>query len=321
MNRNTIPKPEHGSIEWLRVRQRDVTGYPVVSASEAAAVHGEHRFKTKWALAHDKIADEPEVAETNRAMERGNRLEPVILQWVSDEIGEQVVTPEVMYTVNSGGASLVATLDGIVGDQDNPKRVIEIKTYNREWDENADIDGYGPLPAYWYWQGVHQAACTGVDEILWGIFDSTLDLHLYTQVIEQGVVGKHIGRVSDFCRTVATGVVPDEWEHNYDDVAKTLPLNETTCEIGAHEAVIAQLRAVQAEKKNITAREDELKAELALALGGATVGTIGGNTAVTWKQQTRAGFDQKTFASEHPDLYSQYKTSSTFRVLRLTGGK
>lgn len=321
MRRITIPKPEHGSIEWLRLRQRDETGYPVVSASEAAAVHGEHRFKTKWALAYDKIADEPEVTETNRAMERGTRLEPVILEWVADEIGEQVYTPEVMYSVTSGGASLIATLDGIVGEQDNPKRVIEIKTYNRQWDEDADIDGYGPLPAYWFWQGVHQAACAGVDEVLWGIFDSTLDLHLYTQRMEGSIIGKHVGRVSDFCRHIATGVVPSEWEHNYEDIARTLPVDDEPVSIDDHEALIAQLRAVQAEKKELSSREDELKAELGLALDGATVGTIGGSTAVTWKQQSRSGFDQKRFASDHPELYSEYKTSSTFRVLRLTGGK
>lgn len=321
MKYGTVPKPEHGSIEWLRLRQRDVTGYPVVSASEAAAVHGEHRFKTKWSLAYDKIAAEPEVTETNRAMERGNRLEPVILQWVADEIGEEIVTPEVMYTVTSGGASLIATLDGVVGDVNEPDRVVEIKTYSRVWDENDDIDGYGPLPAYWYWQGVHQAACTGVTEVLWGIFDSTLDLHLYTQIIDKGVVGKHIGRVSDFCRNISTGNIPAEWEHTYDDVAKALPVDEEARAIDEHEALIAQLRQVQAEKKEIVAREDELKAELGLALDGSTTGTIGGNTAVTWKQQSRAGFDQKRFASEHPELYSQYQTSSTFRVLRLTGGK
>lgn len=321
MRRNTIPKPEHGSIEWLRLRQRDETGYPVVSASEAAAVHGEHRYKTKWSLAYDKLAAEPEVTETNRAMERGNRLEPVILQWVADEIGEQIVTPEVMYTVTSGGASLIATLDGIVGDEQNPDRVVEIKTYNRQWDESADIDGRGPLPSYWFWQGVHQAACTGVKEILWGIFDSTLDLHLYTQVIEEGIVGKHIGRVSDFCKHIATGIIPDEWEHTYDDIAKTLPVDEEPRAIDDHEALLSQLRQVQAEKKEVTAREDELKAELGLALDGSTTGTIGGSVAVTWKQQSRSGFDQKRFASEHPELYSQYKTSNTFRVLRLTGGK
>jgi predicted phage-related endonuclease len=316
MRHKTIPKPEHGSIEWLRLRQRDETGYPVVSASEAAAVHSEHRFKTKWALAYDKLADEPEVTETNRAMERGNRLEPVILQWVADEIGEEVYAPEVMYSVTSGGASLIATLDGIVGEQDNPKRVVEIKTYNRQWDENAEND-YGPLPAYWFWQGVHQAACAGVDEVLWGIFDSTLDLHLYTQKMDSSIIGKHVGRVSDFCRHIASGDIPSEWEHTYDDVAKTLGVEDNPQELDGHESLLSQLVAVQLEKKELSVREDELKAEIALALGGATTGTIDGNVAVTWKQQSRAGFDQKRFASEHPELYSQYKTSNTFRVLRL----
>ena len=317
MRRKTITKPPHGSIEWLRLRQRDETGYPVVSASEAAAVHSEHRFKTKWALAYDKLAEEPEVTETNRAMERGTRLEPVILQWVADEIGEQVYAPEVMYSVTSGGASLIATLDGIVGEQDDPKRIIEIKTYNRQWDEDADIDGYGPLPAYWFWQGVHQAACAGVDEVLWGIFDSTLDLHLYTQRMEGSIIGKHVGRVSDFCRHIASGNIPSEWEHTYDDVSKTLAVADEPQELDGHESLLSQLVAVQLEKKELSVREDELKAEIALALDGATTGTIDGNVAVTWKQQSRSGFDQKRFASEHPELYSQYKTSNTFRVLRL----
>lgn len=317
MRRKTIPKPQHGSIEWLRLRQRDETGYPVVSASEAAAVHSEHRYKTKYALAAEKLADEPEVTETNRAMERGNRLEPVILQWVSDEIGEEVYAPEVMYSVTSGGASLIATLDGIVGPQDDPKRVVEIKTYNRQWDENADIDGRGPLPSYWFWQGVHQAACAGVDEVLWGIFDSTLDLHLYTQKMDSSIIGKHVGRVSDFCRHIASGNIPSEWEHTYEDLAKSLPVNDNTCEIDDHYNLLSQLRQVQGQKKLLSDLEDELKAEIALALDGATTGTIDGNVAVTWKQQSRAGFDQKRFASEHPELYSQYKTSNTFRVLRL----
>lgn len=321
MQRRTIPKPEHGSIEWLRLRQRDETGYPVVSASEAAAVHSEHRFKTKWALAADKIANEPEITETNRAMERGNRLEPVILQWVSDEIGKPIITPDVMHAVTSGGASLIATLDGIVGDQENPDRVVEIKTYSRQWDENADIDGYGPLPAYWFWQGVHQAACAGVDEILWGIFDSTLDLHLYTQKMDNSIIGKHVGRVSDFCRHVATGNIPHEWEHTYDDVAKSSRINEDVANLDDHQQLLVQLLTVQAEKKELAAAEDELKAELALLLDGSTVGTVGGTEAVTWKQQSRSGFDSKRFASEHPELYSQYQSTNTFRVLRLKGTK
>jgi predicted phage-related endonuclease len=139
--------------------------------------------------------------------------------------------------------------------------------------------------------------------------------------MDESIIGKHVGRVSDFCRHIATGIIPDEWEHTYEDIAKALPVDEESREIDEYEALISQLRVVQAEKKDVLAREDELKAELGLALDGSTAGTIGGNLAVTWKQQSRSGFNQKRFASEHPDLYSQYQTSNTFRVLRLLGGK
>ena len=321
MDRRTIPKPEHGSMEWLKIRHRDETGWPVVSASEAASVHAEHRFKTKYALALGKLAPEPEVTETNRAMDRGNRLEPVILDWVADELGVEIRTPEVMYQAEGNGAVMIATLDGIVGNEKHPDQVIEIKTYNRTFDPDANLEGYGPLPAYWHWQGVQQAICAGVTEVTWGVFDATLDLKLYVQKVSAEEVEAHIAQVADFCRNLAVGIIPDEWEHNYDDLAKGFPVGDEPADISDQEPLLFQLAAVQEEKKEVFAREDELKAQLAMALDGATVGLVNGNQAVTWRRQSRASFDAKRFASEHPDLHKQYTTSSTFRVLRLTGGK
>lgn len=321
MKRTTIRKPEHGSMEWLKLRHRDETGWPVVSASEAAAVHAEHRFKTKYGLALEKLAAEPEVTETNRAMERGNRLEPVILNWVADELGVEISTPEVMYQAESNGAVMIATLDGIVGHPNHPDRVIEIKTYNRTFDVDADLEGYGPLPAYWYWQGVQQAVCAGVTEVTWGVFDATLDLKLYVQKIWPEEAEAHVAAVADFCRNLAVGIIPDEWEHSYKDLQDGFPVGDEPVDISDQQAVIAQYAALQAEKKELYAREDELKAQLAMALDGATVGLVDGKQAVTWRQQSRPSFDAKRFASEHPDLHKQYTTSSTFRVLRLTGGK
>ena len=109
MSRTTVPKPPHGSLDWLRIRHRDEVGLPVVSASEAAAVHGMHRFKSKYGLAMEKIAAEPEVTETTRAMDRGNRLEPVIIDWASDDLGIDLVSPQLMYQYQGGFASMVAS--------------------------------------------------------------------------------------------------------------------------------------------------------------------------------------------------------------------
>jgi predicted phage-related endonuclease len=318
----TIIKPLHGSMEWLKLRHRDDTGWPVVSASDAAAVHGEHRFKTKYGLGIDKLADEPTVTETNRAMERGNRLEATLLNWVGDEIGERVFNPDRMYVFQERGASMVATLDGYIGNNPFlPDAIVEIKTYSGVFDPDGDYgDGYGPLPAYWHWQGVQQSLCCDTDEVIWGVFDSTLDLKIYRQYVTEVDRGRHIAAVADFCRNIAVGFLPDDWQANYNDFASK-PVSEHVADLTDLSSVIAQLREVQAEKRELNDREDELKASLAAAMDGATVGTVDGQEVVTWKQQSRISFDAKRFASEHPDLHKQYQTSSTFRVMRTKGTK
>jgi len=319
----TVPKPPHGSIEWLQLRHTDEFGQPRVSASEAAAVHGEHRFKTKWALAAEKLLPEPIPTETTRAMERGNRLENAVIAWLAADIGQHIEYPDVMYTYDEGGASMIATLDGYIGDNKFlPDSIVEIKTYNREFDPDGDYgEGYGPLPAYWHWQGVQQSMCANTDHVIWGVLDSTLDLKIYHQFVSDNDRKVHRAAVADFCRYLSVGLIPDEWERSYDDMSKMQPVRDESRELDDVAALIAQLREVQADKRELSEREDEIKAILATELHGATVGTVGGQEVVTWKQQSRTSFDAKSFASDHPDLHKQYTKSSTYRVMRLKGGK
>ena len=310
----TIPKPEHGSFEWLQLRHRDETGWPRVSASDAASIHAEHRFKTKHALAAEKLAAEPEVTETNRAMERGQRLEHAIIEWLSADVGQDIHEPDVMYVRDS----MISTLDGYIGDDvENPDTVVEIKTFNGNFDPDNDYgEGYGPLPAYWYWQGVQQATTTGAGTVLWGVLDSTLDLKHYWQTVTDEEKQRHHEAVEDFCKHIAAGIIPDEWEHTYDDLMKSQPVLDDVRDITEHASLIGQLKEVKAEMRELALQEDEIKASLAFALDGAIVGSVNGVEVVTWKQQSRNSFDAKRFASEHPDLHKQYTTSSTFRVLR-----
>jgi len=80
------------------------------------------------------------------------------------------------------------------------------------------------------------------------------------------------------------------------------------------------LREVQAEKRELTDREDELKAQLGIVLDGRESGTIDGREVVTWKQRSRTSFDAKRFAQEQPGLHHQYQISSTYRVMNIKGG-
>jgi hypothetical protein len=47
-------------------------------------------------------------------MERGNRLEPFVLQWAVDKTGIAYITPEEMFIAETPeGARMIATLDGL----------------------------------------------------------------------------------------------------------------------------------------------------------------------------------------------------------------
>ena len=320
---STFIKPPHGSMEWLKARHRDEEGNPRISASEAAAVHGEHRFISKYGLAVAKMADEPVVTETNRAMERGNRLEATLLEWLGDEIGVELIEPSVMYTIENSGSPMVATLDGVDKESylkgfgsafDLPKVVAEIKTYNREWD--------GVLPRYWYWQGVHQAICANVDEIVWGIFDSTLDLHVHRQPVTMEEKLLHIGAVTEFVWWIKLGSIPAEWPATYDEVsAAYVDSSSETADLTEYAEVFSRLNEVQQQKKLLGVEEDELKATIGLLLKDNQYGVVNGKQVVSWKPQSKTSFDSKLLASEKPELFKQYQKTSQYRVMRFKGEK
>jgi hypothetical protein len=282
-------------------------------------VHGEHRFKTRHQLFAEKAAPEPPVSITNAAMERGNRLEPTIREWAGDRLGVRLVEPSYMYVVQNDTAPMVATLDAVdefsyENQPDKPAVVVEIKTYNREWD--------GVLPRYWYWQGVQQALCANVETITWAVFDATLSLHLYEQHVTEDEALEHIRAVQDFVFWLRLGEPNPEWPATYDDIQSTYPqASGSTADISDHAHLLAELRDVQFQKKELSTIEDELKAKIAGLLGDADTGVVNGEQVVTWKNQSRSSFDTKGFSKDHPDLVEKYTKSSTFRVLRVKGEK
>lgn len=311
-----IRKPKHGSPEWLRVRHRNEDGYPVISASDAAAVHGEHRFKTMHQLFAEKLAADPPVSQTNDAMERGNRLEPTIRDWAGDKLDTRLCEPQFMYAVESGVCQMIATLDAVdefsYEQSQYPQLVVEIKTYNREWDGN--------LPRYWYWQGVQQAICAKVNSITWAVFDATLSLHLHVQEVSEEEKTAHIQAVQDFCWWLSVGEPNPEWPVSYNDVVAMYPeANPKSVDLTSNSHLFSELADIQFQIKELQSIEAELKGKIGALLGDAEVGTVNGATIVTWKNQSRSSFDSKAFGNDHPDLLAKYTKSSTFRVLRPKG--
>lgn len=308
-----VPKPPHGSAEWLQVRWQGPDGRKRIPASSAACVHNQHEYKTSGDLAAELLSDTaPEPLAENQAMQRGNRLEPVIIQWTADLEGIELFTPDQMYAYDDGNANLIATLDGISNDG----KVYEIKTISRKWT--------GVLPRYWYWQGVQQAICANVSEIHWRIFDHDMVIHQYTQVVSSDEKQVHIIACNHFLTYIEQGIVPPSVDHmSYDNVASIYndpQQNAVELDDDAME-IIAQFEQAKAVRKEAEELEDKLKADLALILQNAESGTYNGDTVVTWKEQSRSTFDANAFKEKHPALYNTFKKQKTYRVMRTKKGK
>lgn len=304
-----IEKERHGSQAWLNQRFANASGEKQVSASVAAAIYDRHPFTSAASYAAELLRESaPEPSETNDAMERGNRLEPVILEWTNDKLGTNFTVPEVLYVFSDGDARMIATLDGFDGE-----KILEIKTTTRDWT--------GVLPDYWAVQGIHQAVCANVSEVVWAVFDRSQTLHFHTQFVSSDEKEMHIQAVGKWLSYIDMGMTPEGVSWTYETIQQRHPQDDGgLIELGPKGSeLVAQLKHIKSELKSYEAMEDACKAELCELIGDAATAVVAGEVVATWKTTTRSSLDTKALKEAHPDLVASYTKEVPVRTLRLKG--
>lgn len=304
-----IQKEQHGSQAWLDQRFANANGEKQVSASVAAAIYDRHPFTSAAAYAAELLRNEPPApTEQNEAMERGNRLEPVILEWTNDRLGSSFIVPDVLYVFSDDNARMIATLDGFDGE-----RILEIKTSTRDWT--------GELPDYWAMQGIHQAICANVSEVVWAIFDRSQTLNIHTQFVSSDEKEMHINAVAQWLSFIDMGMTPDGVAWTYETISSRHPQDDGgLIELGPKGAeLVTQLRHLKSELKSYEAMEDACKAELCELIGDAATAVVAGEVIATWKTTSRSSLDTKALKEAHPDLVASYTKTVPVRTLRLKG--
>lgn len=300
-----IPKPAHGSIEWLRLRHRNANGDCIVGASEVSTIMGCNPFQSISDLAVRKTM-EPTIGETNPAMVRGNYLEPTLIQYASDTLEKRLHTPDVMYA----RGRIIATLDaqGI----DDPSLVVEAKTTN-SW---ASGDAF---PDSWFWQAQAQMFCTGAPKVVFIILDRHMRFCFEFVEASKDAQDDMWDKVEAFCSAIDRGEIPEHETLTAPMVAELHP--EPAGEVELDNSAIALLAQWQGVKESISLLEKEerdLKDALARTLLDKEYGTVAGRRVVSWKMQESRRLDSKALAEDYPDIADAYTKTSTFRVMRAT---
>lgn len=302
----SIPKPEHGSLEWLQTRHKH-DGKTIVGASEVSAVMGVNPYKNIIDIAIDKMQP-PQVREQNQAMKRGTYLEQGLLDYASAEIGSVIVTPAMMYL----NGRIISTLDGVTNDS---TRLFEAKT-TTGW-----VQGDACLPE-WFWQAQAQMHCTDAIRVTFIVLDRQLRITMFDVVRDEEAIADMVEKVELFCTAIDDERLPEDVPLSAEQVQQLHP----TADAGEIELGAAGLELVQRWQtakelsKQYADEEQELKDALANLIRNHESGTIDGHKIITYKAQSTTRFDSKAFGESHPDLLKQYQKQSSFRVLRAVKG-
>lgn len=106
---------------------------------------------------------------------------------------------------------------------------------------------------------------------------------------------------------------------NGDDVMRMFDRDNGLSREADLEALLSaeRLKQIKAEIGPLEVERELLADKVKVFLGEASTLTVEGQTALTWKSQNSRRFDQTAFAAAHPDLFEQFKHTTTTRVLRI----
>jgi predicted phage-related endonuclease len=312
-----IPKPKHGSQQWLENRWR-YNGRCVFGASDIPVLLGVSPWRTRGELYFDKITP-PTVKEETAAMRRGNLLEAPLLAEAGRILGQEFVTPEFQYLKER----LMVSFDGLPADYEKktPEVIVEVKTTTAHAIESGD-----DLPDDWRAQGWAQSEIFDGAPVFFVVLDRRQNISV-VELKDNPQAREYILEVTEeFGQSVENQDAVEQHvaELDAEQIASYFKATEKTVELDKEAMrLIVELDLARRNKADAEKMEKASKDGLAKILLDASIGTFNGETVVSWKETAgRESFDSKAFQKAHPDIYKQFtKITASYRTMRLTNNK
>lgn len=293
--------------EWLKYRTQGIGG------SDVSIIAGINPFKSVHQLWLEKTG-QIEVEEENSAYTHfGTMLEPIVRREFSERTGIKVRQKH-MLLQSEEYPFMLADLDGVINEDGN-MCIFEAKTasaYKQEiWEEG--------VPAPYILQVQHYMAVTGARKTYIAALVGG-NYFIYHEVErDEEMIGKIITMERYFWETYVMGgmePVPDGSD------ATTKYFNERFRHSNGQTVELPEeALPVCEEYDNITRQIKELETaknaaanQLKRYLGEAETGTVG-DRRITWKPVSKSTVDTKRLKTEHPDIYTDCLTQSSYRRL------
>jgi len=312
-----IPKPPHGSLEWLHTRHRDEQGRCTLGASDAPALMQASPFTSRADLYHSKRTT-PKIAATSAVMHIGNILEPALVAELGRRLGITMITPETMYRRDR----FTVTLDAVGVTTGAPAVIGEVKTTRRH-----RITDIADVPRDYLWQCWAQMLV--LDRPVWLIVLDK-DMSISTHEIPRNEQALDTLRTDSetFCAAVDNdddgelGLLIDEMTaEQIADIVK--PVERTISLTSDQYDWVRELADARDLKRQAETIEQAARDHIARFMLDATIATHESRKVLTWREQAgRDSLDVARLRAEHPALVAEFtKQGQPSRVMRLSNTK
>jgi len=301
----SVGEVEDVAIEGYIVSDR--VGF--IGGSDIAPILGLSQYRTPVDVWLEKTGQAPPYTES-KAARRGKFLENAILDWYEHDTGKILVRNIPPISLSN---HLRMSLDALVEGE----RVVDAKSVSPYVAKQWGTIGTDEVPlAYacqmqWYMGGMNLPEA----DLAALIGD---DLKVYTVRFDCELYGQILAAAERFWHDHVLTMTPPE-PITVDDAKILWPKsNETAKEVGLDVAtMVSQIAHHKDVMKYHEGVLSELETRVKIAFEDCDTLTYNGQKLATYRTQSASRFDQKKFTAEQPELAAGYRTTSTFRVLRI----
>jgi len=294
------------------VGQMDRTKY--IGGSDVAGILGISPWRTALDVYLDKVQPrkEPPSPGKQKIFTRGQRMEPYVIDLLSEETGlviarrgERYIDPELPF--------IAAEIDAEAESGEN----IEIKTCSpfkaREWGEQQTDS----IPVYYTAQAMHGLMVTGKKVCVFGVLIGADDFRVYRVERDDETIAAIREKEIQFWEMVTTLTPPPI--SSVGDVMRFFDRDVGTGIEADGKALDAlfKLRELQAKQKEIKDEIEFAEQKLKIFMQDNSYISLDGKQLATWRTQSSTRFDIAAFKEAHPALYDAFKKTSKSRVFRV----
>lgn len=296
--------------EWKQLRTHSIGG------SDCGTILGMNNYESPFTLWQKKLwADDYEEDISDKIQIKfGNYNEQFVAKIFEEKTGKKLRKHnKMMYHKDYDFIS--ANVDRVVIGEN---ALLECKTTSEflkdKWKD-------GNVPASYMAQCYHYMAVTGVEVVYIAVLFGNSEFHYETIERDEEIINDIINAEVEFWNEyIVKGQRPPADDSEVTSKALNNFWKNTRPEVvNFDEEKTALFKGILAIKEQQKELDKQLKGhqnQLKELLGENEFGEVSDYKA-SWKKQNRESFDAKRFKEENPELYEQYKKSSTTRTLNV----